>query len=242
MAAVLKKGQSQLDWLWTNYSEIDVSDIALQSYVNELIENIENSIISSISYSVLPNYQLQILGYNTSGELISTSIIDMSSFMYTATDSSTISTSITDNVICSELILGTQDNTVVLQKVSDGVAARLNIAEDTEIDFSTTDGLKGTIPLKNTDQTVKFAILTMEEYSNCDIEEGTIYFISDSHYIYLNGQLYTTDEDTVRDFVDNYISLLVEAEGDGSGTIVIELSGIRDDIDDLDGILTWQDV
>lgn len=242
MAAVLEKGQSQLDWLWTNYSEIDVGDIALQSQVNELIDEIKEEAVKAISCNILSDSYLQILSYNINGELVSTSTVDMYPFIYTSKDSSTISTNITDNVIYSQIIFGTQDNTVILQDVSDGIAAKLNIADDTEINFDVTNGLKGTIPLQNTEQTVKFSFLTMEEYSDSDTEDGTIYFVSDEHCIYLNGQLYTTNEDIVRDFVDDYISLLVEEESDGSNTVVIELTGIRDDIDDLNNTLTWQNI
>lgn len=244
--ATLEKGQSQLDWLWVNYSEIDPTDIALQSEIEEQIDVALQNAVNTIEWNQPSNTQGQILGYNKDGELITTATIDlpvyifstelrdstsedsdydlntpllsftlsdgskitvdMSQFVYTVKSSSTIAMDLTDNVIYSELKFGTQDNAVVLQKTSNGVVAELNIAEDTEIDFDTENGLKGTIPLQNTDYTVKFSALTMAQYLEITPVDGTIYFIYDQPCIYLNGVQYTIASDEVNEIVQSYLT------------------------------------
>lgn len=244
--ATLEKGQSQLDWLWVNYSEIDPTDIALQSEIEEQIDVALQSAVNTIEWNQPSNTQGQILGYNKDGELITTATIDlpayissielrdstledsdydldtlllsftlsngdkitvdMSQFVYTVKSSSTIAMDLTDNVIYSELKFGTQDNTVVLQKTSNGVVAELNIAEDTEIDFDTENGLKGTIPLQNTNYTVKFSALTMAQYLEIAPVGGTIYFIYDQPCIYLDGVQYTIASDEVNEIVQSYLT------------------------------------
>lgn len=244
--ATLEKGQSQLDWLWVNYSEIDPADIALQSEIEEQINTVLQSAVNTIKWNQPSSTQGQILGYNKDGDLITTAtvdipdyfasvelidstsedegynldapllsftlsdgskiVVDMSQFVYTVKNSSTIAMDLTDNVIYSEIKFGTQDNTIVLQKTSDGIVAELNIAGDTEIDFDTENGLKGTIPLQNTDYTVKFSALTMAQYLEITPVNGTIYFIYDQPCIYLDGVQYTIASDEVNEIVQSYLT------------------------------------
>ena len=115
---------------------------------------------------------------------------------YTGGETNTVITEINNKIVTANLKLKTTTNVVQLNSDSDGLYGDLNISsEDTGILLSKKeDGLSAQIPFGTTNQVVRFEQLSLAEYNLLDLKKsGTLYFITDKPFIYLNGIRYGVD-------------------------------------------------
>ena len=165
---------------------------------------------------------------------------------YTGAETDTIITNITNKIITSELKLKTTTNVVQLVSDSEGLFADLNIdSEDTGVSLTKSNkGLSARIPFGTTNQIVRFEQLSLASYTLLDTKvSGTLYFITDKPYIYLNGIRYGIDmapgEVPIVSLVyDADHCLLSYKKADGSDIVNIHLGFASEE---MSGMLSAED-
>lgn len=232
--ATLEDKQSQLDWLWEHYSDLDTDDLVSASEVEKLIAKATEGYITTLKWTNSSLDQGILAGHDDEGNLVSSVTIpvnpyitqtevtedsivftlsngkeltvDMSQYVISTDNTNTVTMDITDNVITSDVRLGIQNDAITLKKTSNGLVAVLNLASQSNIVFDTEGGLSGYMSFQDGDA-VDFYKCTMAQYLRLTPVDGTIYFIYDQPYIYLNGVQYTITSDEVRDIIQAYLIL-----------------------------------
>lgn len=232
--ATLKKGQSQLDWLWEHYSDLDTDDIISESEVEKLIAEATEGYITTLKWNNSSSDEGILAGYDDDGNLVTSVTIpispyitqtevtgdtvvftlsngneltvDLSQYAVSVNSTNTVTMDMTDNVITSDVRLGVQSDAIILKKTNNGLAAELNLASQSSIVFNTEGGLSGYFSFQNGD-TVEFYKCTMAQYLKLTPVNGTIYFIYDQPCIYLDGIQYAIASDEVKDIIQAYLVL-----------------------------------
>lgn len=83
---------------------------------------------------------------------------------YTGGSTNTISNTILDNTVYSDLKISTKVKGVIFSKEE--------------------DGLSGSVYLENSTRGIKFSVVTQEQYDNTIHDTTTLYFVKDEHYMY----------------------------------------------------------
>lgn len=116
---------------------------------------------------------------------------------YSGGETDTIITEVKDRIITSNLKLKSTDNVVQLSSDSEGVSADLKISSsDNGVSLlKSKDGLSAKIEFANIpSKVIRFEQLTLAEYNLLDVKrQGTVYFLTDIPYIYLDGIKYGLD-------------------------------------------------
>lgn len=205
---------SQLDYLWTTYGGLSVSDevqkdssifIPTQQLMLELIKQTSNSAVGSVALK-----DKFLVLYSTDGFEISrvdiseltsnnTSVQDFGSKFVTQKDIDKgcpfeLNTRVyyitlsNGSQFFAKQLSGSETSTISTKVVDDQIVSTLKLdSKQDNVVLSTDNGLKATLPFKNLGVPIQFTYITQEEYSKTDYKLGTIYFIKDKSYLYLNG-------------------------------------------------------
>lgn len=210
-------GQSQLDYLWTNYGGFDVSSsitstpeesIPSQALLIDLLQKLGNKSVGSIS---LKNTDLIL--YNQSGLEISRidvselsskqiSIVDFGQKIVLNTDIAngcpfplytkvyyiTLSNG-TQFWAKSDVLDGFESSAIKTQIIDNHIVASLKI-DKTQGNVILTDktGLKATLPISGLGYPIQFQFVTQEDYNNLvNPKTGTVYFIDGKTYFYFGS-------------------------------------------------------
>lgn len=232
--ATLEDKQSQLDWLWQHYSDLDVDDLVSASEVEKLIAEATEGYITTLKWTNSSSDEGILAGYDDEGNLVASVTIpvnpyitqtevtedsivftlsngneltmDLSQYVVSVDNTNTVTMDITDNVITSNVRLGVQSDAITLKKTSNGLAAVLNLASQSSIVFDTEGGLSGYFSFQDGDA-VEFYKCTMAQYLRLTPVDGTIYFIYDQPCIYLDGVQYAIASDEIKDIIQAYLIL-----------------------------------
>lgn len=122
--------------------------------------------------------------------------VDLEEFFLKEGETDTITTRISNTGAIQSSIkvdkLKNGNSVIKLKSTQEGIYATLPFSENSYIKFDKDDeGILASIPLENTEETIKFSTLTLDEYLNLETpNSGTIYFITDKPYLYLNNIRY----------------------------------------------------
>lgn len=116
---------------------------------------------------------------------------------YSGGETDTIITEVKDRIITSNLKIKSTNNIIQLTSDSEGVSADLKISSnDSGISLlKLEDGLSAKVGFANIpNKVIRFEQLTLAEYNILDVKrQGTVYFLTDFPYIYLDGTRYGLD-------------------------------------------------
>lgn len=209
------RGMSQLDYLWVTYGGYSISKeaqkdpsifIPTQEFVLDLIKQTSNKTVGSISLK-----GNKLILYSTDGfEIDQVDITELTSNNVKLVDfgSKLISQQDIDKGCQFELNTkvyyiklsngqqfyakqqsGSETNSIKTEIIDDKIVSTLKIdSNQGNVLLSTDKGLKATLPFKNLGVPVQFTYITQEEYDQLSEHKlGTLYFIKDKPYYYLNG-------------------------------------------------------
>lgn len=177
--------------LAANGSELTQIIIPKEIHVQEFTHRqiTQDDVDKGISYPVDTNVLSIIL---TNGAELLVNLDDLG-FATKEGETQTVRTEIIDNAIYSHVKIDPNNNSVIeINTSDDGLYSDIKISEDSEIALEKTDsGLVGKIPLQGSESSLKFRLLTLDEYKVLPvIDPNTVYFISQKSYFYLGENKY----------------------------------------------------
>lgn len=119
--------------------------------------------------------------------------VNLDRYRVTVADTNTIKTTLTGGTISSSLKVKEIKSVVSLHSDQDGVYTRINVdsSGSTGVAINKDNGkLSAHIPLGTTTKVVRFEQCTLGAYMGLTPLEGTVYFLTDTPYIYLDGVRY----------------------------------------------------
>lgn len=211
------RGMSQLDYLWVTYGGYSISKeaqedpsvfIPTQELVLDLIKQTSNKTVGSISLK-----GNKLILYSTDGfeidqvditELTSNNVklVDFGSKLISQQDIDKgcqfeLNTKVyyikLDNgqqfYAKQESLSGSETSSIKTEIIDGKIVSTLKIdSNQGNVLLSTDKGLKATLPFKNLGVPVQFTYITQDEYNQLSEHKlGTLYFIKDKPYYYLNG-------------------------------------------------------
>lgn len=177
--------------LAANGSEITQISIPKEIHVQEFTHRqiTQGDIDKGISYPINTNV-LSIILTNGAELLVN---LDELGFVTEGGETQTVRTEIIDNSIHSHVKIDPDNNSVIEINTSDaGLYSDIKISEDSEIALEKTNsGLVGKIPLQGSNNSLKFRLLTLDEYKVLPVvDPNTVYFIAQKSYFYLGENKY----------------------------------------------------
>lgn len=177
--------------LAANGSEITQISIPKEIHVQEFTHRqiTQGDIDKGISYPINTNVLSIIL---TNGAELLVNLDDLG-FVTKGGETQTVRTEIIDNSIHSHVKIDPDNNSVIEINTSDaGLYSDIKISEDSEIALEKTNsGLVGKIPLQGSNSSLKFRLLTLDEYKVLPVvDPNTVYFIAQKSYFYLGENKY----------------------------------------------------
>lgn len=165
--------------------EVHVTDASIRNVTQSDIDNGWNYPAGSKALSIV---------FNNSKELL----LSLDLFDTKGSESNTIITEVDEGVISSHLKIDTGNNKVSvinLNTNSKGLSADIKLNENSDIELQKDkNGLSARIPLGTTGNYVKFEQMTLDQYQLLENKvPGTIYFMSDKPFLYLNNLKYGID-------------------------------------------------
>lgn len=119
--------------------------------------------------------------------------VNLDRYRVTVADTNTIKTTLTSGTISSSLKVKETNSIVSLHSDQDGVYTRINVdsSGSTGVAINKDNSkLSAYIPLGTTTKVVRFEQCTLGAYMSLTPLEGTVYFLTDTPYIYLDGVRY----------------------------------------------------
>lgn len=108
-------------------------------------------------------------------------------------ETDTINTEVKEGVISSKLKVKKTSSVVSIHSDSSGIYTRINVdtSGSTGVALNKDNGqLSASIPFKGTNKVVRFEQCSLSAYLNSTPIDGTVYFLTDTPYIYLDGVRY----------------------------------------------------